>query len=48
MTSPTSDNLELATLTLDGGKVVQKVLSNKEVDALLAKVKEATASSGDA
>lgn len=49
ITSPTSENMELATLTLDSkGKVVQKVLSNEQVDALIKKVEEAAASAGDA
>jgi 20S proteasome subunit alpha 3 len=37
MTKLTSEKIEMSTLSREGNKTVIKVLSNKEVDALIAK-----------
>lgn len=46
-TSPTSEKVELATLKLVDGKVVQTLLKADEVDALIKQVQEEDADAGD-
>ncbi len=46
---PSAEKVEFATVTMDeNGKVVQKILTNEEVTALLKSVSDAAASKGDA
>ena len=45
--APTSENMELATLTVKDGRVVQSILAADKVNALIKKVIDGEAASGD-